>query len=379
MSIAPLQPLLSAAELKLEVILCRAKAPLVAEYEQRDERVELALPGMLYHSPVMRELARQIYKIQGSAATVLVLGETGTGKELVAHAIHHLSTRRDQPFVAFNCANVSRDLIEAQLFGYRKGAFTGAVQPSEGVIRAATGGTLFLDEVAELPLDLQPKLLRFLQEGEIHPLGTNKPHLVNVRVVAATNRCLEEMVRVGKFREDLYFRLNVIPLQVPPLRARHEEIVLLARHFLAQLSAREQKVNLQFAPNALDALTVYDWPGNVRQLQHEIQRLVALASSSTVLQREHLSAELRATRQPGPPQKGTSRSRAGRGVRAFPDCGGVCPLSWQCDPDRKGIGADPARPARQVTTLSNRVRAVVRSNYAPCHFPTHLLVNLCHC
>jgi transcriptional regulator with PAS, ATPase and Fis domain len=244
----------------------------------------------------MRALAHDVYKIQGSSATVLILGETGTGKELVARALHTLSDRRDQPFLAFNCATMPKDLLESHLFGHERGAFTGATHAAPGLIRSAEGGTLFLDEIAELSLDLQPKLLRFLEEGEVHPVGASHPQKVNVRVIAATNCALEERVQEGRFRQDLYFRLDVIPLHVPPLREHREDIPLLARHFLTRFSTEEEKGNLQLALTALDALAMFGWPGNVRQLKHEIQRLAALAARDEVLQREHLSPEVQAPR-----------------------------------------------------------------------------------
>ncbi len=294
LNLATIQPLLDVTALKLEVGQWRTQAPLLAEYEQRAARADLLLPDMVYQSPAMRALAHDVYKIQGSAATVLILGETGTGKELVARALHTLSDRRARPFLSFNCATASKDLLESHLFGHERGAFTGATHAAPGLIRSAEGGTLFLDEIAELPLELQPKLLRFLEEGEVHPVGACCPQKVNVRVIAATNCALEERVQQGLFRQDLYFRLDVIPLHVPPLREHREDIPLLARHFLTRFSDEEQKGNLQLALTALDALAMFGWPGNVRQLKHEIQRLAALAARDEVLRREHLSAEVQA-------------------------------------------------------------------------------------
>lgn len=288
-----ISPLLKAAEIGLEVCAARTRASFFSVYEQQDERIERRLPGLLYQSQAMRELAAQIHHIKGSEVTVLITGESGTGKELVAQAIHALSQRTAQPFLPFNCANLSADRAEAQLFGHQRGAFTGAVNRSEGVIRAADHGTLFLDEVGELPGEVQPKLLRFLQCGEIHPLGESRPQQVNVRVIAATNRPLEELVKTGQFRADLFYRLNVIRLQVPPLRARREEIPLLANHFLAQHAQAANKPSLQLTLEALDALMIYDWPGNVRQLENEIQRLVAFARAGSWLPLTALSAELR--------------------------------------------------------------------------------------
>jgi transcriptional regulator with GAF, ATPase, and Fis domain len=184
------------------------------------------LPGFIHSSPAMTRLVEEVHKIRSSDVTVLVTGESGTGKELVARAIHALSSRRDKIFVPFNCTAVPKELSESYLFGHRRGAFTGAVADSPGVIRSAAGGTLFIDEVGDLPLDVQPKLLRFLQEGEIQPLGEQQPTRIDVRIVAATNTDLEELVAQGRFREDLYYRLNVIRLRVPPLRERRSEIPL---------------------------------------------------------------------------------------------------------------------------------------------------------
>jgi transcriptional regulator with GAF, ATPase, and Fis domain len=224
--------------------------------------------------------------------TVLVTGESGTGKELVARAIHTLSNRRDRSFIAFNCTAVPRELSEAYLFGYRKGAFTGAVNDSPGVLRAASGGTLFLDEIGDLPLDLQPKLLRFLQEGEIQPLGEQRPVKVDVRVIAATNCDLEKMVEERTFREDLYYRLNVIRLRVPPLRERRSEIQSLVHHYVEHYAKKFNRRDIRITPQAVDLLMVGDWPGNVRQLCNELQRIVARAEDGTLITPQHLSREL---------------------------------------------------------------------------------------
>ncbi|MBL8207514.1 MAG: sigma 54-interacting transcriptional regulator [Blastocatellia bacterium] len=302
-----LSRLLQAARIGLEACAARERATFTTASEQQAEHLERALPGLLYQSQAMRALAAAIHQIQGSEVTVLLLGESGTGKELVARALHALSQRRTHPFVPFNCANLSADLLASQFFGHRKGAFTGATEKSDGVIRAAEGGTLFLDEIGELPWEVQPKLLRFLQDGEIHPLGAGTPEKVNVRVIAATNRSLEEMVKAGRFREDLYFRLNIIPLRVPALRERREEIPLLARHFLQHHGAATQKPNVTLSPEALDLLTTHDWPGNVRQLENEMQRLLAYWPGGTLLRPEHLSAEILQRPQ-------TSNGQAGNGA-----------------------------------------------------------------
>jgi len=244
------------------------------------------LPEFVAASPRMRKLRTELAAIASSHGTVIITGESGAGKEVVARAIHSLSGRAERPFVAFNCAAVPRELFEGQLFGYRRGAFTGATSDQQGVIRAAAGGTLFLDEIAELPLDTQPKLLRLLENSEVFPLGEQRPVRVDVRVVAATNRDLALLVREGKLREDLYYRLQVLPVSVPPLRERREDIPVLARHFVRALSRRKQPPVL--APDAVAALVVERWPGNVRELRNVIERTLALASELPVLRARDL-------------------------------------------------------------------------------------------
>jgi transcriptional regulator with GAF, ATPase, and Fis domain len=240
----------------------------------------------------------QIHKIRSSDVTVLITGESGTGKELIARAIHAGSSRRMNTFLPFNCSAAPHEMIESQLFGFRKGAFTGAVANNEGIIRGAEKGTLFLDEIGDLPLKLQPKLLRFLQEGEIHPLGENQPIHVNVRVLAATNSDLERAVDEGRFREDLFHRLNVIRIHVPALRQRREEIPALINYYLSQYQQDAAKTDIKLAEEAVDLLVVYDWPGNVRQLCNEVRRIVAYADSGAIITPESLSTEIvRASRE----------------------------------------------------------------------------------
>jgi transcriptional regulator with GAF, ATPase, and Fis domain len=254
----------------------------------------------------MTQLVEEVHKIRSSDVTVLVTGESGTGKELVARAIHAISSRRAKVFVPFNCTAVPKELSEGYLFGYRRGAFTGAVNDSHGVIRTAAGGTLFLDEVGDLPLDVQPKLLRFLQEGEIQPLGEQRPSKVDVRIIAATNTDLEEMVSQGRFREDLYYRLNVIRLRVPPLRERRSEIPTIVNYYVNHYSAKFGRKDIQITPQAVDLLMVSDWPGNVRQLCNEIQRTVARAEDGTIITPAHLSPELKRTSSPTTPSGAAS-------------------------------------------------------------------------
>ncbi len=255
---------------------------------KEDSEEEFLLPGMVYRSPVMREMAKRIHKTRNSRLPVLITGEPGTGKEGIAQAIHLLSERHTGPFVAFNCTIVTRELISSQLFGHRKGSFTGAEANNLGSIRVAQGGTLFLDEIGDLPLELQPKLLRFLQEGEVHPIGETKPIKVDVRVLAATNRDLETMIGQGLFREDLYYRINILRFHLPPLRERREEIPPLAFHLLERFSQEAHKTGLTFTPEALARITAADWPGNVRQVANDIQRAIALLADEEAIYPHHL-------------------------------------------------------------------------------------------
>ncbi len=287
-----IQPLLSLIEQSLETLAFRSKMRRTQVFDPARLLAQVELPGFICASRAMSQVLEQIHKIRSSDVTVLITGESGTGKELIARAVHAGSSRRFNTFLPFNCSAAPKDMIESQLFGYRKGAFTGAVADNEGIIRAAERGTLFLDEIGDLPLELQPKLLRFLQEGEIHPLGANQPHRVDVRVVAATNSDLERGVKEGRFREDLFHRLNVIRIQVPALRQRREEIPALVNHYLTQYQEESTKRDIQMSEEALDLMLVYDWPGNVRQLCNEVRRIVAYSELTTVINPEHLSPEI---------------------------------------------------------------------------------------
>ncbi|HYY58521.1 MAG TPA: sigma 54-interacting transcriptional regulator [Pyrinomonadaceae bacterium] len=291
-----IEPLLRVVELGMDVCALRAGAQSGRSTQEDGALTGASLmPGFIHSSPAMTRLVEEVHKIRSSDVTVLVTGESGTGKELVARAIHALSSRRSKVFVPFNCTAVPKELSEGYLFGYRRGAFTGAVADSPGVIRTAEGGTLFLDEIGDLPLDVQPKLLRFLQEGEIQPLGEQRPVKVDVRIIAATNSDLEEMVAGGRFREDLYYRLNVIRLRVPPLRERRSEIPTIVNYYINHYSAKFGRRDIEITPQAVDLLMVCDWPGNVRQLTNEIQRVVARAEDGTLITPDHLSPELRRT------------------------------------------------------------------------------------
>ena len=298
-----IEPLLRVVELGLDVCALRARTHAGQSSKETDALAGSSLmPGFIHSSPAMTRLVEEVHKIRSSDVTVLVTGESGTGKELVARAIHALSSRRSKVFMPFNCTAVPKELSEGYLFGYRRGAFTGAVSDSPGVIRSAAGGTLFLDEIGDLPLDVQPKLLRFLQEGEIQPLGEQRPVKVDVRIIAATNTDLEEMVAQGRFREDLYYRLNVIRLKVPPLRERRSEIPTIVNYYINHYSAKFGRRDIEITPQAVDLLMVCDWPGNVRQLCNEIQRFVARAEDGTVLTPDQLSPELRRMSVPTTPQ-----------------------------------------------------------------------------
>jgi DNA-binding NtrC family response regulator len=244
----------------------------------------------------MTRVVEQIQRLQGNDLTVLITGESGTGKELVARAIHVGSLRSAAMFLPYNCTTTGRDLADSQLFGHRRGSFTGAVSDQPGLARSAAGGTLFLDEIGDLPLDVQPKLLRFLEQREIMPIGETRPQRVDVRVLAATNADLEQRVAEGKFREDLYYRLSVIRIHVPPLRDRREEIPHLSTYFLREASERLGKPDIQLSSETLDVFSQYWWPGNVRQLKNEIQRAVALSTPGGTVEPAHLSPEIGSTR-----------------------------------------------------------------------------------
>jgi two-component system response regulator AtoC len=247
--------------------------------------------NMVAKSPSMISVFQLAQKAARYSTTVLILGESGTGKELIARGIHCEGVRASRPLIPINCGGIPESLLESELFGYKKGAFTGADANKKGLFQEATGGTIFLDEIGELPMNLQVKLLRVLQENEVRPLGDSKATPVDVRVIAATAKRLEEEVKCGRFREDLFYRLNVLPISLPPLRQRLEDIPHLCRHFLERFNSKMRKSIQDVSPPAMSLLLNYDWPGNVRELENVIERAVLLAED-TILMSEHLPAEL---------------------------------------------------------------------------------------
>jgi PAS domain S-box-containing protein len=263
-------------------------------YLREEAKVERHFGEIVGRSNVVRRVLRKIEQVAATDATVLITGETGTGKELVARAIHRESPRRDRPLVKVNCAALPPTLIESELFGHEKGSFTGAVGRKVGRFELADGGTLFLDEIGELPLEVQPKLLRVLQDGEFERVGSAQSIRADVRVIAATNRDLSQDVQARRFRADLFYRLNVYPITVPPLRQRREDIPLLVEHFVRVLSKKMGKEITSVAPSALEALRSYHWSGNVRELANVIERAV-ITTTGTVLQISNISETLSAT------------------------------------------------------------------------------------
>jgi transcriptional regulator with GAF, ATPase, and Fis domain len=259
--------------------------------EALEERV--AKKNIIGDSGSMRDVMKLVAKVAPANSTVLIYGETGTGKEVISRAIHEESRRREGPFIAINCAAIPENLIESELFGHEKGAFTGAVARKIGQFERAQGGTLFLDEIGDLPLILQPKLLRALQEREVMRVGGDAPVSVDVRIIAATHRDLSRSVQEKTFREDLFWRLNVFPILLPPLRARATDVPLLAEHFLRRVAKENETAPKQLSPEAMHALTAYPWPGNVRELQSVIERATLLADGEEI-RLQDLPVEVRA-------------------------------------------------------------------------------------
>jgi len=251
----------------------------------------------LFIAEELQSILATARKVASTNVPVLITGETGTGKEILARTIHAYSNRAKAAFLPFNCSSTPKDMLDSQLFGHRRGAFTGATDNFTGIIRAAAGGTLFLDEIGDMGLEVQPKLLRFLESGEVHPVGEATPTRVDVRVIAATNAPLDRLVGEGAFREDLFYRLNIVRLHLPPLRERRVEIPALAAHYLAKYAAEYGKGDLRFAEETMEYLVLYRWPGNVRQLANEMRRMAALAEPGAIMMPEHLASDLAASRR----------------------------------------------------------------------------------
>ncbi len=243
---------------------------------------DLRKPSIVYKSEVMHQVLKMVDRVAPSGAPVLILGESGTGKELIARAVHEKSQRSDKAFVAINCGALRETLLESELFGHEKGAFTGAYNRKIGLAEAASGGTLFLDEIGELSPGIQAKLLRFIQEGEVYRVGGKEPIKVNIRLISATNRELDSEVLKGTFREDLYYRINTITIHSPPLRRRKEDIPMLVEYFLARGNSRVLNRGQEMSVEAMQALVKYDWPGNIRELQNLCERLQILADGHTI-------------------------------------------------------------------------------------------------
>ena len=293
-------------------VLRIGRAALALDRMRRDERSRVTArqhesspldADTLFFSTEMQELLATVQRVASTHAPVLITGETGTGKEIVARLIHGHSRRSKGKFIPFNCTAASPELLDSQLFGHRRGAFTGAIENFGGVIRAAAGGTLFLDEVGETPSEVQPKLLRFLESSEIHPIGDALPTKVDVRIVAATNAELDSLVATGRFRQDLFYRLNVVRLHVPPLRERRVEIATLASHYLRKFAQEYQKGDLRLSDDTIEYLVLFRWPGNVRQLVNEMRRMAALAENDAVLMPAHLSPDIFSSRRTLPPSE----------------------------------------------------------------------------
>ena len=302
-------------------------------YERRFEQV-------IGNSPALESVLEQVERVAPTDSTVLVQGETGTGKELIAHAIHNLSSRCGRPFVRLNCAAIPLDLLESELFGHEKGAFTGAIAQKIGRFELADKGTLFLDEVGDIPPALQPKLLRVLQEQEFEHLGSTRTHKVDVRLVAATNRNLMEMANRGEFRSDLYYRLKVFPITIPPLREHREDIPVLVRHFTQTYAAKMNKKIDKIPSETMQALVSWPWPGNVRELENFIERSVILSSGSNL--RAPLS-EIRADSEEAPAGATLAEVEREHIVRVLKESNGV-------------VSAAAARLGLPRTTLNAMMR-----------------------
>jgi two-component system, NtrC family, response regulator AtoC len=289
---------------KLKILVAKAveKSHLIAEnlYLRQQLRGKYKFANMIGTSKPMQQVFARMERVLQTDSTILILGESGTGKELVAKAIHYNGPRKEQPFVAINCGAIPADLLESELFGHVRGAFTGAMVDKPGKFEVANNGTIFLDEIATMPMHLQMKLLRVLQEEELERVGSSRKIKLDIRVISATNSNLEEEVKLGNFREDLFYRLNVIPIQLPPLRERREDIPLLVRHFLLSTCRDMGRQLMSVSPEAMQALENYDWPGNVREMENVIERTVALTDGEMIEWKDLPSAMAGAAALDGP-------------------------------------------------------------------------------
>ena len=300
-------------ELRMKVKRGLEKRELVEKADELEARLDkrYGFEGIVARSPKTIRVLETVRQVATTSATVLILGESGTGKELIASAVHQHSPRRDKPFVALNCAALSEGILESELFGHEKGSFTGAVKTREGRFEHADGGTLFLDEVGDMPMATQIKLLRVIEQGEIYRVGSNEPIKVNVRLVAATNQDLQKLIESGEFREDLYFRLKVITLQLPPLRERREEIPPLIDHFIARFSGKHDKPIDGIDPEALKVLQNNPWKGNVRELENCIENMVVVATGRLLSVEDIPPDILHSTPLAAPPSKPSFQIVAG--------------------------------------------------------------------
>ena len=283
-------------ELKVEQALQQRQMRMENQYFREELEIRYNLDEVIGESLKMQEVYRTVRAVAPTNSTVLILGESGTGKELIARAIHKYSQRKEEPFIKVNCAALAESILESELFGHEKGAFTHAIRQKPGRFELANGGTLFLDEIGDIPLSTQAKLLRVLQEREFERVGGTKTIRVDVRLIAATNRNLSTLIRAGNFREDLYYRLNIVPVEIPPLRERPEDIPLLAAHFLHKYNVEAGKKISEIHPDAMESLSTYFWPGNVRELGNAIERAVVLTQGK-VLTTENFSLGLPSSQQ----------------------------------------------------------------------------------
>jgi DNA-binding NtrC family response regulator len=317
--------------------------------------------GIIVRSDVMQEIFRLVDQVAPARSTVLITGESGTGKELIAKAIHESSPRISQPFVTVNTSNIPSELLESELFGHTRGAFTGAVAAKKGLFEVADGGTIFLDEIGDIPPETQVRLLRVIQEREFTPLGDTTPRRVDVRIVAATNVDLKEAVKQGTFREDLYYRLSVVPIELPPLRDRREDILPLAQHFIRKFNEENSRqVSEQIAPDVLALLEAYSWPGNVRELENAIERAVVIAPTNEVT-KECLRTEISNPQAASVTRGGASGAKAldiGRGINFYDEV-----KTFEIDLIHRALeqtGGHQSRAARllgmNATTLNSKIK-----------------------